>query len=111
MPHAVHDREQHDGEILPEEDISDQGPDEGCDVHRTGEHVVPVPRLGIIHGLRIGIIAHHPQIGRHEDDEDALHSIETETFGSLVSDDERNATGKGLRWNWRCEMFRHGDPR
>jgi len=61
----------------------------------------------LTHGLPRSVI-HEPEILGHEDGQNGLHAVETESFGSLVADDEGDARGHAGQFRIRgSAVFAH----
>lgn len=92
MPDTIEETEVEDGSVFAEEDVCDECADHREEVGAHGEEVVVGHRLFAVHVGELTIGAE--QVSGHEDDQDALHAIETEAFCEFVSDDEGDASGE-----------------
>ena len=92
VTHTVEQAEIEDGTVFTKEDVGDECAEHREEVGAHGEEMVVGHRFIAAH---IGILAIGTQeVGGHEDDQDALHAIETEAFGEFVPDDKGDASGE-----------------
>jgi len=85
MPEAVHDREEQDRAVLPEERIRQDRADDRKRIDRGDEYVKPGLGLLVAHHVELAIRAH--QVLGHENDQNGTHPVVAVPLGGLVRDD------------------------
>ena len=89
MAEAVDDGQVHDGAVLAQEAVADDGAEEAQAIKSGGEEVVVALGVGLAHGVERAAAVQ--EVLRHEDHQDALHAVERKALGGLVPDDVGNA--------------------
>ena len=91
MPDTVHQADPKNRFVFPKKDVGKQSAHQREKIRARGEQVVDGLRLFIAQSriITCGI----KQVLGHENRQDALHSIETESLCEFVPDDVRNALG------------------
>ena len=107
VPDAVDDAQDHDRQVLAEQDVTQQRPEDRGEVDRRGEQVVVGDRVRVGHRLGPDRTGHHEEIGRHEHDQDSLHPIEAESLRGLVADDVGDAPRHLLGGYRGCQIGGH----
>jgi hypothetical protein len=93
VPHAIHQREQEDRQVLAEERVGHDAADDRKEVGAGDEQMQRLPGLRL--GHEVGTAGRREQMLRHEDDKDRLHSVKRKPLGGLVAHDEGNARRHG----------------
>ena len=106
MASAIDHAQRHDGQILAEEDVGDQCPEDGSEIDRGGEQVVIFDRRCPGHRIAADGPRHQEEELRHEDDQDPLHAVKTEPFRRFVADDVRDPLRDPSRQGGRGEILR-----
>ena len=90
MPEAVNHREPDDCSILAKKGVRNDSADNGSEIDRRIEQMNFLRCRGLRHSLT-GSIVHEPQVFRHEDCQNGLHSVEAESLGCFVADNVGDA--------------------
>ena len=106
MPCTIDHAQSHDGQVLAEEDVCDQRPEDGGEVDRSGKQVVILDRCGSRHRIAAAGPWHQEKELRHEDDQDPLHAVKTESFSRFIADDVWDPLGNLGGQGGRGEMTR-----
>ena len=104
---TVDDAQADDRQILSEEDVAEQRPEDRREIDRAREEVVVGGRLRTRHGLRADRSGQQKELRRHEDRQDPLHAVEAESLRGLVPDDVGDAAWHRLGRGGGGQIFRH----
>jgi len=103
---AVHQRQRDDGAVLAQHAVGQQRAQQGREIHRRHEQVVPA--LGLLLAHQVQGTAGIQQVLGHEHHQDGAHAIETEALGAFVGDDVGNAGRQTLGGKGRGAVGWHG---